>query len=112
MSEKEIVIIADYSQDTPLTLAELCEICDIPSDFIYHLIEYEIIHPRGSAPNEWVFELAELKRIKTVLRLQRDLEINLAGAAVVLDLLDQLKALDEEVELIEKHYISHHKITR
>lgn len=112
MEKEEIIIIADYTQSTSLTLNELCEICGISPDFIRHLIEYEIIHPKEKTAKEWSFELTELQRIKTVLRLQRDLEVNLAGAAVVLDLLAQLDALHAHVELIEKHFIPPHKHAR
>lgn len=105
MDKDEIIIIADYTQPTSLTLNELCEICHISPDFIHHLVEYEIIQPEGNLPKEWVFGLNELKRVKKVLRLQRDLEVNLAGVAVVLDLLDQLENLHSEIEIIEKHFI-------
>lgn len=103
MAKKEIVIIADYSQQEPLTMRELCEICGISSDFMHDLVTYEIIHPVDAAPE--TFDLAQLQRVKTVLRLQRDLEINLAGAAVVLDLLDQLEELRAQMELIHKHHL-------
>lgn len=99
MTKKELVIIADYSHQTHLTPEELCEICGISADFMHDLIMYEIIHP--SAQDE--FDLAQLQRVKRVLRLQHDLEINLAGIAVVLDLLDQLDELREQISLTHKH---------
>jgi chaperone modulatory protein CbpM len=37
-----------------------------------------------------------------VLRLQHDLEINLAGAALAMDLMDQIDQLKAQVELLEK----------
>lgn len=111
MSKQEIIIIADYSQTTALSLYELCDVCGIDSDFINRLIEHEIIHPRGEMPEEWEFELTELRKVKTVLRLQRDLEVNLAGAAVVLDLLEQLEQLQAQLDLIEKHFIPLNKHT-
>lgn len=105
MVKNELVIIADYSQETLLTLDELCEICGISYDFINELIEYEIVHPQGGAPDEWVFDLDHLQRIKTALRLQRDLEVNLAGVTVVLDLLDELEELRARMKLLEKHFL-------
>jgi len=104
MKKHELLIIADYSQETSLTLNELCEVCQISSDYIHDLIEYEIIHPRDKQQEEWVFELAELKRIKTTLRLQRDLDVNLAGAVVVLDLLEELEELRAQLEFMQKHF--------
>lgn len=105
MVKQELVIIVDYSKDATLTLMELCEICHVPPDFIHDLIEDQIIHPRGATPDEWIFDLHQLQRVKTVLRLQHDLEINVAGIAVVLELLDELEELRARMELIEKHYL-------
>src|SRR5262245_44213926 len=104
MKKHELTIVADYSQETPLGFEELCEVCHISAHFVHDLVTYEIIHPQGVHEEEWVFSLQELKRIKTALRLQRDLEVNLAGVAVVLDLLDQLEDLRAQMELMKKHY--------
>jgi chaperone modulatory protein CbpM len=106
MNKDKMVIIADYSEESsPLSFEELCEICHISSDFINQLIDYEIIHPQGESPNEWVFDLDQLQRIKTTLRLQHDLDVNLAGVVVVLDLLEQLDEIRERIKLFEKHYL-------
>ena len=104
MAKKELIIIADYSQQEPLTLEELCKACGISIGFINELIAYDIIHPADEL-EERVFDLEELKRIKTALRLQRDLEVNLAGAALVLDLLEELEELRAQMALMTKHYL-------
>src|SRR5579862_4597598 len=102
MTKKEIVIIADYSQQQPLTLTDLCLTCHVTTDFIYDLIEYEIIYPQAREEEDWLFDLSQLQRLKTVLRLQNDLELNLAGAALVLELLDRINDLESKVELLER----------
>src|SRR5437762_3261033 len=76
MVKHEITIITD--NDQPLTLDELCEICHISSDVVSEFIAYEIIHPKSAQRDQWVFNLNELKRVQTALRLQHDLEVNLA----------------------------------
>ena len=106
MEKKELIIVANYSQEVSLTLDELAETLNIPSDFIRDLIAYEIIHPQNVTNSEWVFDLVQLKRIRTAVRLQRDLEVNVAGVGVVLDLLDELEELRDRVELIEKHFLN------
>lgn len=103
MTKHELVIVADYSQEAYLTLDELCQVCQISADTLQELIAYGIIHPAEMNPSEWTFDLAQLQKIKTALRLQRDLEINLAGVALVLDLLDELRELRKQAEIIERH---------
>lgn len=106
MTKKEIMIIANYSQDSLITLEELCQICNLTNDEIQTFISYEIIHPRRSNQNQQqiLFELVDLHRIKTALRLQHDLEVNLAGAALALDLLEQLEDLRRRMKSLEKHF--------
>lgn len=105
MAKKEIVIFADYSQESTLSLEEICDVCETDSQFIYDLINYDIIHPELISQNEWRFKLHELRRIKRALRMQRDLDLNLAGIALVMELLDRLEELQAEMKLFEKHYL-------
>lgn len=105
MSKKEPMIVIDYTEESSFSLDELCEISHVTPNFIIDLITYEIICPEGATPNEWLFDMRQLQRIQTVLRLQRDLEINLAGAAVVLDLLDEMEQLRAKAELLERYIL-------
>ena len=104
MSNKGLMIIADYSSHTSLSLEEFCDICHVTSALLDDFVAYAIIHPPGESRAEWRFNLHELRRVQKALRLQRDLGINLAGAALVLDLLDELNEVRERLEVIEKHY--------
>ena len=103
MEKQGFVIIADYTDETELSFNEICEICHVPSNVIQHLIQYDVIHPKSTEP-EMKFDLAQLQRVQTALRLQHDLEINLIGVALVLDLLDEVKDLREQAAFFEKHY--------
>lgn len=104
MAEKSLMIIADYSHETYLTLDELCDICHLSPSHVNDYIGHGIIHPLGATPAEWSFNLGHLKRLKTALRLQHDLEVNLAGVALVLDLLDEIDSMRTKMDLVEKHY--------
>lgn len=104
MVKKEIIIIADYTQETSLSLEELCEICGISSDIIYTFIDYEIVKPKGDVPDEWEFDLSHLQRVKTALRLKRDLEVNLPGIAIVLDLLDEMEDMQARLDFFENQF--------
>lgn len=105
MVKKDLIIIADYSTETPLTLQEICDIFDLAPGMIDELIQYDVITPKGQSSELWLFDLNHLLRIKTALRLQRDLEVNLAGAAVILNLLEELKELRAHSDMLERHLI-------
>lgn len=104
MAKKEVLITVNYAQETPVSLKELCEICSVSTDYVHELITYEIIRPQGEELSDWTFDLRELTRIKRALRLQHDLEVNLAGIAIVLDLLDEIEELRAHAKLLEKHF--------
>ena len=99
------MVVTQDTEQTYLSLQELSDICHLSPDKIHLFIEYEIIRPQGHHEEEWMFDLLQLKRMKTALRLQHDLEVNLAGVALVLDLLEQLHETEEKLAVLEKHFL-------
>ena len=61
------------------------------------LIEEGVIVPGGDAPEVWRFSALHLRRARVAIRLQRDLGVNLAGAALALQLLDELDTLRSQL---------------
>ena len=76
-----------------LSLEELCEICDITAESIIDMIDEGLLEPQGREPGEWRFRCYEVRRVQVALRLQQDLRVNLPGAALILDLLEELEEL-------------------
>jgi len=76
-----------------LTLTEISCACRVRKDEIIELVEEGIIEPRSPGRSDWSFPASELRRAHRAIRLQRDLEINLAGVALALDLLEEVEAL-------------------
>ncbi len=102
---KEIIIIADYTQEVTFTLEELSEICGIEVVLVRDLITYDIIIPIEPDSERYRFDMVQLQRLQKALRLQRDLELNYAGIALVLHLLDELEDLRARAELLNKHLL-------
>lgn len=80
-------------EQTELTLDEICRACTADAVLITGLIEEGILHPAGEAPAQWRFTGLHLQQAKVAVRLQRDLGVNLPGAALALQLLDELNVL-------------------
>lgn len=83
---------------TEISLADLCRACAVGSELVLALIEEGIVIPHSPAPpgNDaalWRFTGLHLHRAKVALRLHHDLGVNLAGAALALQLMDELRAL-------------------
>jgi chaperone modulatory protein CbpM len=63
------------------------------ADWIICLVEESIIEPQGEDMRLWRFSGESMVRARSALRLQRDLGINMAGIALVLDLMEELESL-------------------
>jgi chaperone modulatory protein CbpM len=85
------------NENTNCTLQELSDLCSQSSKLILEMIDEGMIVPAGSSPRQWRFGLKEIHRVQTAQRLIRDLEVNLAGAALALDLLEELEELRRQV---------------
>jgi len=84
-------------EETELTLGELCRVCRVPQDRVVELVEEGIVEPRGRSPGAWRFQAVSVRRVHCVLRLERDLGVNVPGAALALDLLEELETLRARV---------------
>jgi chaperone modulatory protein CbpM len=76
-----------------ISLRELCQVCGVTAERIMDMVEEGVVDPRGASPREWHFGGKAVVRAQVALRLQRDLRVNLAGAALILDLLEELEEL-------------------
>jgi chaperone modulatory protein CbpM len=76
-----------------VSLRELSSMCGVNAEMIVEMVGEGIAEPEGSSPQQWRFTGTAVRRFQTALRLQRDLKVNLAGAALALDLLEELAEL-------------------
>ncbi|MEP6548247.1 MAG: chaperone modulator CbpM [Gammaproteobacteria bacterium] len=81
-----------FEESAVLTLKDLSRMCAVDERHIVEYVEEGVIHAVAST-DEWHFSGAALRRTRLALRLERDLEINLAGLALALELLDELQQL-------------------
>jgi chaperone modulatory protein CbpM len=84
------------------TLVELSNICGKPAEWILRLVEEGVIEPVTGDKNHWQFPGHCLRRVRIVQRLESDLGVNLAGAALALDLLEELEVLRNRIALLER----------
>jgi chaperone modulatory protein CbpM len=74
-----------------LSIEELSRLCAVDKTYIVELVEEGVLS---------VTEVgAALRRARTALRLQRDLEINLPGVALALELMEEIEELRRELKV-------------
>ena len=79
---------------TELTLADLCRACGAHADIIIELVSEGVIEitsaEQSLSQEHWRFTGVHLLRAKVAIRLHRDLGVNFAGAALALQLMEEL----------------------
>lgn len=88
-------------EDVEMTLAELCRACRVTAEQVVELVEYGVVDPLGRRPPQWRFRGVSVRRIRCVRRLERDLGVNIAGAALALDLLEEMERLRVRLQRFE-----------
>ena len=81
-----------------LTLAEFCQITKLESSYVLELVAVGIIDTH----NHEGFDANQILRGVKARRLQRDLEMDLQGVALVLDLVDQNQVMRLRLHHLEQ----------
>ena len=102
---KQFTITQDNTTIT-LTLKEISQRCAVPTERVLEFVECGVLDNErvqtGDTPTEVLFDAASLFKIKRLLRLQEDLHLNLEGAALAGDLLDEIDRLHRRIQHLEQ----------
>jgi DNA-binding transcriptional MerR regulator len=98
MSEPRASITRSRIESEQLTLDGLAACAGVHPTLIEYFVDYGLLEPITRTGTQRLFDTACLARLRMIERLRRDLGANLAGIAVILDLLDRLTTLQREVE--------------
>ena len=102
MTTQSILTGIVVEETTEFTLGELSRACGKPAEWILALVEEGVIEPVGTDQTRWHFRGHCLRRVRIVQRLQSDLGLNLAGAALALELLEEVEALRSRIAVLER----------
>lgn len=84
-------------EQTFLTLPEISHACAVQAEYIVELVEEGLITPEvgpeNREPHTWRFTGMHMRQVRIALHLQGDLDVNLAGVGLALQLLDEVEAL-------------------
>lgn len=80
--------------DDWLRLDEICGRLQVEQQWIVEMVELGALDPSGGLePSAWVFPRRQLPRVLAMTRLVTDLGVNLAGAAIIVDLVEERRRL-------------------
>lgn len=104
MNQKQLqALLGELLDDeTEIPMVEVCRACQAEEAFIAELVDHGLLNPSGGRRrDEWSFDVVGLRRIRTASRLRRDLNIDVASLALVIELLEELHELRERVQAYE-----------
>lgn len=90
-----------FEEDIELSLADLCRACQLPAERVFELVEQGVVEPIGRDPARWRFQGISVPRVRRAQRLERDLGVNVAGAALAIELLEELERLRTRLRRLE-----------
>lgn len=93
---------AILEEELELSLSELTQACQVRADFVVELVDEGILEPVDPSQPRWTFTGQSLLRLRTAVNLHRDLELNLAGVALALDLMAEIEALQTRLERLSR----------
>jgi DNA-binding transcriptional MerR regulator len=102
MKEKQQIVLVRRRRSSPLfSIEEIAARCGVGCSFIERLYRSGIIDPYPGSDR--LFAPAVTLRVRKVCRLQDDLGINPEGAAIILDLVGRVQALEEHLRRLERN---------
>jgi chaperone modulatory protein CbpM len=103
MSKNPLIPLGEIlDENVELSLTDLAQRGSVHIEIIIELVQEGVLEPHGRSPEQWRFSGPDLLRLRRALNLQRDLELNLPGIALALDLLDELDELRSRLNRLEK----------
>ena len=76
-----------------MTIVELSHASCTPQELIMSWVTEGVLSPTGASPEDWRFGGDSLRRAKTAAHLTHDLELNVPGVALALELLEEITQL-------------------
>jgi chaperone modulatory protein CbpM len=96
-NDDQATMVSVIDDDTRLTLQDLSRMCAVDERHIVEFVEEGVLSVIAVQTGSWHFNGGALRRARLALRLERDLELNMAGLALALDLLEEIERLRREV---------------
>ena len=92
---------ADFDLDEPLTFDVVAETVGAKRSLVVRLAQHGLIETVDTGTDEPLLPRRAVVQLRRMQRLRRDLGVNFAGAAVILDLVGRIEQLNRE--LAEMH---------
>lgn len=102
MDPTKLLDVRPLGEGDWLAMTEVCRLCLIDETAVVELVELGVVSSRGPSPEEWVLPAESLPRLRVAARLMRDLGVNVTGAALAVELLEDRGELERRLRRLER----------
>lgn len=88
---------------TTYSFTQVCHTYHMSEAELIELLEHGLLHEITAPVKQLNFNLGMVKRIHSARRLQEDLDINLPGVVLALELRDEVDRLHKELDILRRH---------
>jgi MerR-like DNA binding protein len=96
------MLAADYDLDEPVTFDVVAATVGAKRSLVVQLVQQGLIDTVDADTDEPLLPRRAVVRIRRMQRLRRDLGVNFAGAAVILDLVGRIEQLNRELTQMQR----------
>ena len=96
---EEIAWSTEYSL---LTLEQLSDSAELHPALVAKFVQHGLIEPAADLAPRVLFPISCIERLRRITRLRRDLRVNLAGVAVILEMRQHIEELQKELERLRQ----------
>jgi chaperone modulatory protein CbpM len=86
-----------FDETALLSLEDLSRMCSVDTRHIVEFVEEGVLNVI-EVRSQWHFSGDALRRARLAVRLERDLELNLAGVALAVELIEELEQLRRQLK--------------
>jgi DNA-binding transcriptional MerR regulator len=95
--------IVSPSNQAPYTLEELARLGGVSPALVQRYLDEGLLTPVvGNVRTSWFFDDNTLFKLRRIQRLRRELGVNIAGVAVIHELLQQIEELKAELDRLRR----------
>jgi DNA-binding transcriptional MerR regulator len=98
-----MAIVLSQRDAQRLTLEELAHTARLHPNLIESFVDFGLLEPVGRDGPHLLFDTSAILRVRAIQRLRRDLGVNLAGVAVILNLTERLRSMQRELDWWRSH---------
>lgn len=103
MGDNATALVLWRTEHSLLSMEELARAAGVQPGTIEIFVRYGLLKPLTNAGTDELFPTSVVDRLQRIVHLRQDLGVNLAGVGVILEMAEQMEALQRELERLRSH---------